>query len=101
MHALSFIIWNIGSRPPSQLLADTRAALATVATLRRVLWQFVLGCAVLVSGALLMLSVTLVDVRREFTVLETIAIAGGLAIEMLVGPAIRTAIAQRRLSSMK
>ena len=91
MHALAFVIWDIGSRPPSKALADTRAAFATLAAFGRLLWQFVLGCVVLVAGALLMLSVTLVDVRREFTVLETIAIAGGLAIEMLVGPAVRAA----------
>ena len=81
------VIASEGWTPP----ATTRAAFATLAAFGRLLWQFVLGCVVLVAGALLMLSVTLVDVRREFTVLETIAIAGGLAIEMLVGPAVRAA----------
>ncbi len=42
-----------------------------------------------------MLSVTVVDVRRDFAVLEGIAVLAGLAIEMLLGPSLRRHLARR------
>lgn len=86
---MAFIIWNIGSRAPGTVLADAKKAFSSAATLGRGLWQFALGFVLLLAGALLMLSVTLVNVRREFTFLEGIAIVAGLGVEMLVGDTIR------------
>ena len=42
-----------------------------------------------------MLSVTLVDIPRDFMILETIAIVCGLFVEVLVGAAIRSHIYNR------
>jgi hypothetical protein len=95
LHALAFIIWDIGTRPPARLLADIRGAASSLRALARALWQFVLGLAILCAGAMLMLSVTVVDVRRDFAVLEGIAVLAGLAIEMLLGPSLRRHLARR------
>lgn len=86
---MAFIVWDIGSRPPSRLFADVRNAFASPASLSRGIWHFILGAIVLFAGAMLMLAVTLVDVRREFAVLESIAIVAGLLIEMLLGSTLR------------
>ena len=58
-------------------------------------WHFVLGFVVLVAGAALMLSVTLIDVRHEFAVLELIAVVAGLLIESLIGTTIRAHLYSR------
>src|SRR5579875_3878421 len=76
LHALSFIVWDIGTRPPARLLADIRGSASSLRALARALWQFVLGLAILCAGAMLMLSVTVVDVRRDFAVLEGIGPGG-------------------------
>jgi hypothetical protein len=55
----------------------------------------VLGAVILAAGALLMISVTLVDIQHEFAILETIAIVCGLLVEVLVGSAIRSHIYNR------
>lgn len=95
LHAMAFIIWDVGSRPPTQLLDDVRKAFAfgTPDSLRRLrsgLWRFALGWAVLLAGATLMLSVTVVHIRTEFMILESIAVVAGLLIEMLVGARLRS-----------
>ena len=95
MHALAFIIWDIGSRPPSRLVSDLRGGFSSARVLVRGLWRFGLGTVILLAGALLMLGITLFDVRTEFTVLETIAIVAGLFVETLVGATIRAHIATR------
>ena len=93
---MAFIIWDVGSRPPTRLLQDLRNGFSSFRTLAYGIWRFVLGAVILAAGALLMLSVTLVDVRREFTVLEGIAVICGLLVETLVGSAIRSVRELRR-----
>ncbi len=61
----------------------------------RGLWHFVLGLVILIAGAALMLSVTLIDVQREFTVLELIAVVAGLLVETLLGTTIRAHLRSR------
>ena len=95
LHALAFIIWNIGTRAPSQLFADLRSGLGSAQTLTRGVWRFVLGSLLLIAGALLMLSVTIVDVRTEFSLLETGAVLTGLLVEMLVGEPVRAHLTNR------
>lgn len=95
LHALAFIIWDIGTRAPVKLLADFRDACASVPVFARALWRFALGFVVLLAGATLTLSVTVVDVRRDFAVLEGIAILAGLLLEMLLGPSLRRHLARR------
>lgn len=92
---MAFIIWDVGSRSPSRLLSDLRSGFASPRILAAGLWRFGLGAVVLVAGALLMLSVTLVDIRGEFSVLETIAVVAGLFVETLVGGTIRAHISTR------
>lgn len=92
---MAFIIWDVGSRAPGQLLRDLRAGFSSRRTLAAGLWRFALGAVVILAGALLMLGVTVVDVRLEFTVLEAIAIVSGLSVEALVGSTIRTHISAR------
>ena len=89
-------MWDVGSRPLTRLLADLRTGFSSFRTLAYGIWRFLLGAVILAAGALLMLSVTLVDVRREFTVLEGIAVLSGLLVESLVGSTIRSMRELRR-----
>jgi hypothetical protein len=89
LHAMAFILWNIGTRPPAQLIRD----IGKFAW--RGLWHFVLGFVILIAGAALMLSVTLVDVQHEFAVLELIAVVSGLLVETLLGSTIRAHLYSR------
>ncbi|HTX03985.1 MAG TPA: hypothetical protein VMD07_09915 [Candidatus Acidoferrales bacterium] len=86
---MAFIIWNVGTRPPLQLLHDLGKA-----TWRGV-WHFALGFVILIAGAALMLSVTLIDVQHEFAVLEVIAVVAGLIVESLLGTNIRAHLYSR------
>ncbi|HEY1727113.1 MAG TPA: hypothetical protein VGG22_01885 [Candidatus Baltobacteraceae bacterium] len=86
---MAFILWNIGTRPPAQLIRD----IGKFAW--RGLWHFVLGFVILIAGAALMLSVTLVDVQHEFAVLELIAVVSGLLVETLLGSTIRAHLYSR------
>lgn len=100
LHAIAFIIWDVGSRSPSQLLDDVSSAIAQARrrsprSLRTGLWRLVLGSAFLLCGATLMLSATIVNIRTEFTVLEIIGILSGLLVESLVGSKIRTHLFSR------
>ncbi|MBV8600625.1 MAG: hypothetical protein JO359_03565 [Candidatus Eremiobacteraeota bacterium] len=95
LHALAFVVWDIGTRPPSRLFAQVGAGFRSARTLARGIWRFVLGALLLVAGALLMLSVTVADVRSEFTILESSAIVAGLLIEILVGDPIRAHLTNR------
>ena len=100
LHALAFVIWDVGSRPPSQLLGDigdafSRTRRSSPGRLRSGLFRFALGWTFLLAGASLMLSATIVNIRLEFTVLEVIAILSGLIVEALVGPAMRAHVLNR------
>lgn len=86
---MAFIVWDVGTRPPAQLLKDVR-----VFSWRGV-WHFSLGLVILIAGAALMLSLTLVDVRHEFAILEAIAVVAGLLVEMLLGTTIRAYLYNR------
>jgi hypothetical protein len=80
---MAFIIWNVGTRPPMQLFRD----LGNITW--RGAWHFILGFVILIAGAALMLSVTLLDVQHEFAILELIAVVAGLLVESLLGTTIR------------
>jgi hypothetical protein len=86
---MAFIIWDIGTRSPTQLLKD----LGKVTW--RGLWHFALGFVILIAGAAMMLSLTLVDVRHEFAILEAIAVVSGLLVETLLGTTIRAQMFSR------
>ena len=89
LHAMAFIIWNVGTRAPVQLLKDIGHFTW------RGLWHFTLGLVILIAGAALMLSLTLLDVRHEFATLEAIAVLAGLLVEALLGTTIRAHLYSR------
>jgi hypothetical protein len=89
LHAFAFIVWDVGSRPPARLFGDLRRGVASARAFTAGLSRFLLGLVLLFAGALLMLSLTVANVRGEFTTLETGAILTGLLIESLVGEPIR------------
>ncbi len=61
----------------------------------RGLWHFVLGFVILIAGAALILSVSLIDVQHEFAILELIAVVAGLLVETLLGTTIRAHLFSR------
>lgn len=95
LQALAFIIWDVGTRAPAQLVVDLYGGLRSRRIFARGLWRFILGLLLLASAALLLLTLTIVDIRREFFALETGAIVAGLLVEMLVGAQIRKALESR------
>ncbi|MBV8530369.1 MAG: hypothetical protein JO104_03555 [Candidatus Eremiobacteraeota bacterium] len=94
-HALAFIVWDVGSRPPGKLIADLGAGFKSPRMLVKGVWRLAVGWLVLLIGALLILSVTVDQIRTEFSVLESGAIVAGLLIEALVGDPVRAQMLRR------
>ena len=94
-HALAFIVWDVGTRPPAKLARDIIASFSSPRALLKGSWRLVFGWLVLLVGAILILSVTIDEIRTEFTVLETLAVVGGLIIEALIGEPIRAQLLHR------
>ena len=88
---MAFTVWNIGTRGPVRLFRDVATSRRSLNLVVRGLWRFVVGSAMIVAGSFLLLAMVNADIRREFGVLETIAILAGLALEMLLGPELRRA----------
>jgi hypothetical protein len=83
----AFVLWDVGTRAPLDLIGDLRRAVAS----RRGLAA---GTARFVGGAVLLLLAGFVAgpamlQRRTFTVLETGMLVTALLLEQLIGPDLR------------
>ncbi len=84
LDALAFVIWDVGTRPPLQLLREVARGLRVPAVLGR-------GTIRLVVGGLLLLLAAVVarpamPSMHVFTLLETGMLIAALIVEALIGP---------------
>jgi hypothetical protein len=87
LDAAAFIVWDLGTRAPLDLLADLRRAVASRHGLVAGTARFVGGAALLLLGAFVA-GPALLN-RRTFTVLETATLVAALLVEQLIGPDVR------------
>jgi hypothetical protein len=87
LFAIAFSLWNIGTRPPAQLIADVRRGFSDLAILRRGLFYFLAG-VIAVAVGYFVLDPTKARVHNP-AVIDVIPIATALIIEQLIGPDLR------------
>ena len=83
---LALAIWNIGTRPPAELIADIRTGVRARATLMRGLAAFVWGLVLLVVGTIVLIPVVRTSFLRLLVVYTVIA---ALILEQLLGADLR------------
>ncbi len=88
LDALAFVVWDVGTRPPLQLLREVARGVRVPAVLGR-------GTIRLVVGGLLLLLAAVVarpamPSMHVFTLLETGMLIAALIVEALIGPDLRT-----------
>ncbi len=84
----ALIIWDIGTRSPRRLIADVRVGVREPSALMRGVLRFLAGAVALYAAA--SISAPVVTSAFDFTVIECGALITALAVEQLVGPALRT-----------
>lgn len=87
LDALAFTIWNVGTRPPLQLLRDVRRAGTRPRVLAWGMIRFLTGFALLVLAALVIAPAMPSSV--VFRLVETGMLLVALLVEALVGPDLR------------
>jgi hypothetical protein len=91
-NALAFVVWDVGTRPPRELVRDVVRGARVPAVLARGLLRFVAGSALLFAA--LVIARPGIPSLRAFTFIETGMLIAALLVETLVGPDLR-----RRLRS--
>ena len=87
LDALAFIVWDVGTRPPTQLVRDVVAALRRPDALARGVARLVTGFA-LVALAFLIARPGFAT-PRSFVFLQTGMLLAALVVENLIGPDMR------------
>ncbi len=88
LDALAFIIWNVGTRPPLQLLADVRASVRDVRIFARGL-AIGLGGFVFILAATIVLVPAIANSDHDLPFAQTVTLVAALAVELLVGKDVR------------
>jgi hypothetical protein len=85
--ALAFTVWDVGTRPPTQLVRDIVRGVRTPRPLVRGLIRFALGFALLFLAAAI--ARPAMPTLRTFMLIETGMLIAALLVENLVGPDLR------------
>jgi len=85
--ALAFVVWDVGTRPPLQLVRDIAHGVRIPAVLGRGTLRFLTGLALLFLAALVVRPG--VPTLRAFTLVETGMLIAALLVENLIGPDLR------------
>jgi hypothetical protein len=85
--ALAFTVWDVGTRPPTQLARDVVRGVRTPQLLARGLVRFALGVALLFLAA--EIARPAMPTLRSFMLIETGMLIAALLVENLVGPDLR------------
>jgi HAMP domain-containing protein len=85
--ALAFTVWDVGTRPPTQLARDIVHGVRTPTLLVRGLIQFAFGIALLFLAA--EIARPAMPTLRAFMLIETGMLIAALLVENLVGPDLR------------
>ena len=88
--ALAFVIWDVGTRPPLQLIRDVTRGARIPAVVVRGSLRFLTGFGLLFLAAFIMRPG--VPTLRAFTLVETGMLIAALLVENLVGPDLRRSI---------
>ena len=86
-NALAFTVWDIGTRPPLQLVRDVVRGARVPAVLGRALLRFATGCLLLFLAA--EVARPALPTLRSFMLIETGMLIAALLVENLVGPDLR------------
>lgn len=87
LDALAFTVWDVGTRPPAQLLRDVVAGARRPRSLAGGATRFAIGFALLILAALVARPV--IPSRAVFTIVETGSLLVALLVEALIGPDLR------------
>jgi hypothetical protein len=85
--ALAFVVWDIGTRPPSRLARDVAGGLRNPAILARGIIRLAIGAALLFLAAVV--ARPAMPTLRAFTLIETGMLIAALLVETLIGPDLR------------
>jgi hypothetical protein len=85
--ALAFTVWDVGTRPPTQLARDIVRGLRVPTLLARGLIRLALGIALLFLAAVI--ARPAMPTLRAFMLIETGMLIAALLVENLVGPDLR------------
>lgn len=91
--ALAFTIWDVGTRPPLQLVRDVARGARAGGSLGRGLVRFAVGLALLVLAAFI--ARPAMPTMRAFTVIETGMLIAALLVEQMVGTDLRSGARRR------
>jgi hypothetical protein len=83
---LALAIWNIGTRPPAQLIADIRSGVRSRATFMRGLAALVWGTLLLLVGAIAVSPTVRASV---LSLVEIYTVIAALVLEQLLGEELR------------
>jgi len=83
---LALAIWNIGTRPPGQLIADIRAGIRLRATFMRGLAAFLWGWILLFVGIIALIPIVRLHVLG---LVEVYTVIAALILEQLLGADLR------------
>ncbi len=83
---LALAIWNVGTRPPGQLVADIRFGIRTRATLGRGLAAFIWGALLLMLGVIALVPTVRASVLG---LVEIYTVVAALVLEQLLGEDLR------------
>jgi hypothetical protein len=87
LDALAFVIWDVGTRPPLQLVRDIARGVRRPASLARGVLRFATGCVLLYLAAVV--ARPGMPTLRAFTLIETGMLIAALLVENLIGPDLR------------
>jgi hypothetical protein len=88
--ALAFVVWDVGTRPPLQLVRDVVRGARIPTILVRGLLRFLTGLLLLFLAAFIVRPG--VPTLRVFTLVETGMLIAALLVENLIGPDLRRSL---------
>lgn len=87
LYAIGFAIWNVGTRPPLQLVRDIGNGFRNGSILRRGMFQFIGGVFAIGIGSFVMAPA--IAHTHDEPVLASLTVLTALIVEQLVGPDLR------------
>jgi hypothetical protein len=85
--ALAFVVWDVGTRPPLQLVRDVARGVRARAVLARGIVRFSIGLGLLILAALI--ARPGMPTLRAFMLVETGMLIAALLVENFIGPDLR------------
>lgn len=93
LDALAFIVWNVGTRAPLQLLRDISASFSHLSSFAAGVVRFAVGVLLLVVAGWILAPAMLTF--RTFSLLEMWTLVAALIVEQLLGPDVRSTVVRQ------